>query len=216
MARQGESNVYPEHAARKVFINPLHAPNCLSFTYPSTESTKLEQFKVTLSKKNDEIHLEWDENSDNPGDLKPELERDALQRFQERFDWIDRANSLMATVSAWSQEIGWATKLLHKKLDDSYIGQHIVCALLIQEGLDRVMFEPIGRSSAEVKGIVDLYLLPAYDDIARLLFIDGRWTISIQFQDDALDLNENPEPAPFPLSKDSLEKVLNGLKVHAR
>ncbi len=44
-------------------------------------------------------------------------------------------------------------------------------ALLMQEGPSAgLILEPIARSAPGADGVVDLYLLPAYDDIASLYF----------------------------------------------
>jgi hypothetical protein len=43
--------------------------------------------------------------------------------------------------------------------------------------MTRVGLEPIGHAAPGVEGVVDLYVLPAYDDIAKLFFYDDRWRL---------------------------------------
>ena len=42
--------------------------------------------------------------------------------------------------------------------------------------------EPVARSSPGIEGLVDLYLLPAYDDIASLYHYSGKWHVHYYFR----------------------------------
>src|SRR6202022_2768927 len=112
-----------------------------------------------------------------PGAAKPELEREAQQRVNARNAWLGVVSDLVARVEQWGQEFGWATRRIEKRLEDSQIGKHQVPALLMQEGTCRVLLEPVGRSAPGAEGVVDLYLMPAYDDIASLYFYGNRWNL---------------------------------------
>ena len=67
--------------------------------------------------------------------------------------------------------------------------------------------EPIGRSAPGAEGVVDLYLMPAYDDIASLLFYDGAWNLHYMFPGDPTAATIDGATAK-PLSKDVLQVVL--------
>src|SRR5205823_3073092 len=82
-------------------------------------------------------------------------------------EWLGRLTSLIQQVQKWVQAWGWATRQIDKKMEDPEIGTYRAPALLMQEGTTRLLLEPIGRSAApDTEGIVDLYLMPAYDDVA--------------------------------------------------
>jgi len=92
-----------------------------------------------------------------------------------RDQWVARVTELVDQAEEWARELGWATRRIDKRLDDYELGTHRVPALLLQEGTTRLILEPIGRSAGEIEGVVDLYLMPAYDDAARLFFHNGGW-----------------------------------------
>src|SRR5208283_5952327 len=97
--------------------------------------------------------------------------------MHDREIWIDRVTALVAQVDQWAKEMGWSTRRLEKRLDDARIGKHRVPALLIRQDTCRALFEPIGRSTPGADGVVDLYLMPAYDDIASHYYYDSQWNL---------------------------------------
>jgi hypothetical protein len=102
---------------------------------------------------------------------------------------------------------------LDKQLDDIWIGKHQAPALLMQEDTCKILLEPVGRSTTGAEGVVDLYQMPAYDDVARIYYYDGRWNLHHPYP--------GAKPVPVreadatPLSKQSFERVLADLRQHA-
>lgn len=151
--------------------------------------------------------FDWSRTPDDPGEGKLEIEQEVAQRVNDRFAWLDRVSTLVGQVEQWGKELGWATRRIDKSLDDSRIGKHQVPALLMQQDLCRVLLEPIGRSTPGTEGVIDLYLMPAYDDIASLYYYDDRWNLHDLFP------GSNPvstvrEAEGVPLSKETLQTVL--------
>jgi hypothetical protein len=134
---------------------------------------------------------------------------------QTRGAWLSRLDQLVNQVEQWAQSVGWSTRRLEKKLDDLVIGEHRVPVLLLQEGISRILLEPIGRSSPGTEGIVDLYLMPAYDDIASFYYYDGRWNLHYRFAGANAAAPDVADAKGQPLSKDVLEKALADLRQHA-
>ena len=134
--------------------------------------------------------------------------------MNERATWIDRVTSLIGQVEQWAQEMGWSTRRLEKKLDDVRVGKHRVPTLLMQEGTCRVLLEPLGRSAPGAEGVVDLYLLPAYDDIASLYYYDNRWNLHYMVPG-SKPVATVREAEATPLLKDSLVRVLAEMRQHA-
>lgn len=120
---------------------------------------------------------------------------------------MDKINTLVDQVEAWAKELSWSTRRVEKKLDDSLIGEHQVPALLMHEETCRILLEPIGRSTAGAEGVVDLYLLPAYDDIATLYYYNQRWNLHYMFAD-SKPVASVREAEGMPLTKEALAKVL--------
>jgi len=131
-----------------------------------------------------------------------------------RDEWIDRLKSLVDDVETWAKELGWATRRIEKRMEDSQLGEYRAPALVMQEGFARIQVEPIARFATGVEGVVDLYLMPAYDDIASLSFAEGKWRVhswtnGAKVNGDVLDAE------PIPLSKEVLAKVLGEMSQNA-
>jgi len=141
------------------------------------------------------------------------LERETADRLTRRLQWLDRLSALVATVEAWAQSLGWATRRVPKDLKDSEVGAYQANALLLQEGVTRVLLEPIGRSAPGAEGVVDLYRLPAYDDIATLYYYDGRWNLHFMDRGEPTAARIR-DAASKPLTKANLRRALDELKQH--
>ncbi len=129
-------------------------------------------------------------------------------------EWLECLASLVDSIEGWAKEIGWSTRRIEKKLDDSEIGSYQAPALLMQEETTRALLDPIGRSTPGSEGVVDLYLMPAFDDIARLFHRDGEWWLyeasSLTARDEAMeDLKRTL------LSRESLQRILESMKKNA-
>ncbi len=122
-------------------------------------------------------------------------------------EWISRLSSLIELVDGWVTASGWSTRRIEKKMRDSEFGTYQAPALLMQEGTTRVILEPIAQSAPGAEGVVDLYLLPAYDDIASLYFYSNGWNIHYALPSDPV-VPRVEEIPPKPLSQETLNAVL--------
>jgi hypothetical protein len=129
--------------------------------------------------------------------------------------WLSRLNGLVGEVEGWARELGWSTRRIEKKLEDHEIGLHKVPALLLQEETVRVLLDPIARSSPGAEGIVDLYLMPGFDDIASLYFLEDGWHLHYMFPGSPTVASIR-EADSMPLSKETFEAVLDAMLRHAR
>ena len=136
-------------------------PEALVFTFvpkglPGTHGTderpqRVPQYIVLVQGNDGTMAFDWSRTPDDPGTARAELEHEARQRVKSRTRWIGMVTDLVVVVEQWGQELGWATRRIEKRLDDSQIGKHQVPALLMQEGTCRVMLEPVGRSAPELR-----------------------------------------------------------------
>jgi hypothetical protein len=101
----------------------------------------------------------------------------AEDREKLREEWLERLSGLVETIRSWAQDLDWSTRQIEKKMEDSQLGTYKAPALLLQKETVRVLLEPIARFAPGVEGIVDLYLMPAFDDIATLYFYDDGWQL---------------------------------------
>ncbi len=160
----------------------------------------------------DQNRLEW---LSNPPDsaLRQDLENDALRRAKLRRTWIERLHKLVNTVKTWAEELEWATKVVDRKLEDPDIGAHIAPALLLQNEAVKLFLEPVSRVAPGTEGVVDLYLMPSYDDICSLYYYNGKWNVHYAFGDDPHQNRLESESRP--LTKSTLKRVFDEMKFHA-
>jgi hypothetical protein len=128
-----------------------------------------------------------------------------------RDEWLSRLEALVKQVKLWAEQLGWSTREIEKSLDDSEIGKYQAPALLLQEGTIRILLEPIARSAPGAEGIVDLYLMPAYDDIASLYLYGGCWHVHYMFPGTPNAATIRDAEAR-PLSETTLQAVLDEMK----
>lgn len=145
---------------------------------------------------------------------KVELEGIAKQRVAARREWLDRLGKLVGSVKQWATDLSWSTKVIEKKMEDPEIGNYKAPALLVQEELIRILLEPVARSAPGTEGLVDLYLMPSYDDIASLYYYNGRWNVHYMFRGAPTYANIREAEAK-PLTKATLRKVFDEMKAHA-
>jgi hypothetical protein len=133
---------------------------------------------------------------------------------QLRMAWLDRLNELVDRIADWAGELGWSTRRIEKQMDDSQIGPYTAPVLLLQDETTRLMLEPIARSAPGVDGIVDLYLMPAYDDIASLFCVNDEWRIHHVVAgggNGTIDRVGDSQP----LSRESFQKAVDEMRQHA-
>jgi hypothetical protein len=127
-----------------------------------------------------------------------------------RDEWIRRLSQLVVDVKGWAENLGWATKRIEITKQDSIIGTYQAPALLMQKEAARVLLEPISRSAPGYDGVVDLYLIPAYDDIATILFHVDHWQLHYMFPG-MTGLSMVEEAPAKPLDERSLSEILEAM-----
>jgi hypothetical protein len=181
---------------------------------PGRGAEPVPQFIVSVRQEPGGPAFDWSRSRDDPGPARAEIESEVADRMRDRAVWIDRVSSLVRAVEQWARELGWSTRRVEKKLDDAWIGKHQVPALLMQEDTCRLMLEPVGRSTPGAEGVVDLYLMPAYDDIASLYYYGDRWNLHYVYSGATPAATVREAPAG-PLTRETLEKVLVEMRRHA-
>ncbi len=172
-------------------------------------------YVVAVRQQTDRLAFDWSASGPNISEAdREEMQAEVSARMKDRAAWIDRVTSLVGQVEQWAREMGWSTRRVAKKLEDARIGMHRVPALLMQEDTCRFLLEPVGRSTHGAEGVVDLYLMPAYDDIASLYFYGNRWHLHYPFPGDK-PASTVREAQAMPLSKETLAKVIAEMRQNA-
>ena len=129
-------------------------------------------------------------------------------------EWLSRLDDLVTRTKAWTDGTGgWKTRTIQKSMKDSRLGPYKAPALLMQRETVEVILDPVARFAPGTDGVVDLYLLPAYDDIARLHFTDGVWKLRYAFRATAKVAGIKPAESMI-LDEISLRRVLNEIVTH--
>lgn len=131
-----------------------------------------------------------------------------LERFRELVE------SLVAQVASWAPS-EWATKTYPKRMRDDDGLLHEVPALFLQKGPIRVLLDPIAYDVPGAEAVVDLYLMPTYDDLASLYCRDGEWTIHYDFPAPPAHPPGEVAPEALPLSDETIRQVLDSIAEHA-
>jgi hypothetical protein len=128
--------------------------------------------------------------------------------------WQARLKTLTSEVKGWVEKTGWRTRVIEKPINDRKLGRHMVPVLLMERETIEVVLNPVSPLVPGAEGAVDLYLAPAYDDIATLYFENGRWMMYYSFADPKV-AKQVGEPEPRPLSEALIDAVLEKIASNA-
>ena len=131
-----------------------------------------------------------------------------------RDEWLNRLQALTSNVRMWADQLDWSTRLIAKKMKDSRLGTYEAPSLMMQKETTRALLDPVARFAPGTDGAVDLYLMPAYDDIASLYFIDGQWRLHYLMSGERARVTTGDREYR-PLSKEVLAEVLDEMLAHA-
>jgi hypothetical protein len=121
-------------------------------------------------------------------------------------EWHARLDALVKDVKGWVEKSGWRTRVISKPMKDPALGSYRAPVLLMERDAIEVALNPVSRFVPGADGAVDLYVVPAYDDIASLYFEDGQWMIHY-VSDDLVGV--------LVLSEETINRVLSSIAAHA-
>jgi hypothetical protein len=131
-----------------------------------------------------------------------------------RDKWRGRLDDLVGKVRAWVEPEHWVTKPYPKKMRDTDGTVFEVPSLFIQKGPTRLLLDPIAYDVPGAEGVVDLYLMPTYDDTASLYLVDGRWQIHYACHDQQ-PVAGVKQPEVMELSEKTIKRILDEIVAHA-
>ena len=134
---------------------------------------------------------------------------------EQRDQFQNRVKALVEQVRGWVEPHEWVTKPYAKKLRDVNNQVYLIPSLFLQKGPIRVLLDPVAFDVPGAEGVVNLYLMPTYDDLASLYFEEGAWRIHYAFPPDPKETHSVIEMEPLPLSEESVNKVLDSIADHA-
>jgi hypothetical protein len=145
--------------------------------------------------------------------LKRPFEASAMSMQREQLQ--KRLEGLVEQVSGWVEPHDWVTKVYPKKLRDAENQLYQIPALYLQKGPVRLLLDPVAYDVPGSEGVVDLYLMPTYDDMASLYFEGGTWTIHYPFPSRLTESHSVIETKTFALGENTINQVLDSIASHA-
>jgi len=126
-----------------------------------------------------------------------------------------RVKALVQQVREWVEPHEWVTKPYPKKMRDADHQIFEIPALFLQKGPTRVLLDPVAYHVPWAEGVVDLYLMPTYDDMASLYFEKGGWVIHYPLQPEPIETQSGNETKTLALSEKTINHVLDSIAQHA-
>jgi hypothetical protein len=126
-----------------------------------------------------------------------------------------RVDARVEQVRGWAEPRDWVTRIYPKKMRDAENQVYQVPALLLQKGPTRVLLDPVAYDVPGSEGVVDLYLMPTYDDLASLTLERGEWTIRYPFPTDPEGTQSVVEAEALPLGEQTFNQILDSIAAHA-
>jgi hypothetical protein len=130
-------------------------------------------------------------------------------------EWLGRLESLVRDVKGWAEAAGWRTRRITKTVNERRLGKYEVPVLLMEKEAVEVVLNPVARLVPGADGAVDLYLSPAYDDIASLYFEGDHWVVHYSKRPDPSATNGPVEIAPRPYEEATIRAILDGMAADA-
>ena len=129
----------------------------------------------------------------------------------QRGQWQAEVDELVRQIAEWADPEEWVTKRYPKRMRDADGTVFEVPSLVLQKGPTRLLLDPIGYDAPGSEGVVDLYLMPTYDDASTLCLVGGQWQIHHVFHDQPAD----SKPEVLELSRETINQVLDEIAAHA-
>jgi hypothetical protein len=209
-----------------VSIRPVsEQPNLFTVSYvprglqqtrtPNGGAKRVPEYKAAVIIQENDLTIKWQKKPSFAELTQEEFDEDLRYRMDLMLKWLALLAELIVSVREWATDADWSTKVVEKPMEDTEIGTFRVPALLLQKELVKVLLEPIGRRGPGYEGLVDLYLMPQYDDIASVYYSNNRWNLHYQAPPESATANIREGKAK-PLSKALFLKVLEEMRRHAQ
>jgi len=139
------------------------------------------------------------------GEVVPEVDDPEVVKSE----WLGRLDALVGDVKTWAEASGWKTRRISKTITERRLGTYKAPVLLLEKNAVEVVLNPVARHMPGAAGAIDLYLAPAYDDIASLYFEDDHWVIHYASPTNPI------ETEPLAYSEQTIRMILDGMATHA-
>lgn len=123
--------------------------------------------------------------------------------------WLDCLDDLVENVKSWSGDGGWKPSLTSVDLTESGYGRYEAPVLVLSRGEVVVSLVPVARQVPGANGMVDLYVMPEFDDVASVYLEEGgQWVVHYAFHPNPKEPRSVLDTSRLPLNQDNLNLVL--------
>jgi hypothetical protein len=140
-----------------------------------------------------------------------ESERRIVDPEAVKREWLDRLEALVSDVKSWAEAAGWRTRRITKSVTERQLGKYQVPVLLLEKDAVQIVLNPVARLVPGAEGAVDLYLSPAYDDIASLYYEGDRWVVHYTEPHGPQATVDVVEITPRPYDEATIRAILDGM-----
>ncbi len=130
-------------------------------------------------------------------------------------DWLEVIKGLIDDVKAWAETAGWETRLTARDVKEKGGVRYEAPVLVLDRDEAEVSLVPVTREVPGADGLVDVYLMPDFDDVASLYREKGQWFFSYAFHPDPTVARSAIETERFLLDEASFNRVVNDIAAHA-
>ena len=106
------------------------------------------------------------------------------------------------------------SRRIAKTVNERRLGTYRVPVLLMEKDTVEIVLNPVARFVPGADGAVDLYVAPAYDDIASLYFEGDHWVVHYGERPDPLATQSEVAITPHPYAEQTIRTILDGMAVH--
>jgi hypothetical protein len=129
-------------------------------------------------------------------------------------EWLGRLGSLVDEIERWARMSGWRTRRIAKTVNERRLGTYRVPVLLMEKETVEIVLNPVARFVPGADGAVDLYVAPAYDDIASLYFEGDHWVVHYGSRPDPLATQGVAEIASHPYAEQTIRAILDAMALN--
>jgi hypothetical protein len=128
--------------------------------------------------------------------------------------WLSHLNTLVDEVGGWARASGWRTRQIAKTVNERRLGEYKVPVLLMEKDTVEIVLNPVARFVPGADGAVDLYVAPAYDDIASLYLKHNQWVVHYGERPDPRETMSVVQITSQPYTEHTIRTILDKMVAH--
>ena len=130
-------------------------------------------------------------------------------------DWLEQLKELVDNVKGWAEAAGWETRQTCRDVFEKEGSCYEVPVLVVNRDESEVSLVPVDRKVPGSDGLVALFLMPDFDDVASFYMEKGQWFFRYAFRSVSTETHSTNKTERFTLTEETLARVLNDIAAYA-